>query len=53
MLTIILEWFGWIITYILIAVVILSAIFIGCCIIAALVCGMCALMEYLNKRGWS
>ena len=47
-----LEYIMWIFWYGIIALSIFTILAIGCCIIAAMVYGMCSLMEYLNKKGY-
>ena len=48
-----LEYIMWILWYGFIALFIFTALVIGCIIIAAMVYGMCSLMEYLDRKGYS
>jgi len=47
-----LEYIMWILWAGFIALLISLALIIGCCIIAAMVYGMCNIMEYFNKKGY-
>ena len=47
-----LEYIMWIFWYAIIALSIFVILVVSCCIIAAVIYGMCSLMEYLNKKGY-
>ena len=47
-----LEYMMWILWYGFMAILIAVALVISCCIIAAMIYGMCCLMERFNKKGY-